>query len=189
MTSKLAPVPPMPEVTIALNELVPYSLRYYFNGRPDRPYYSTRRYDFGASPLLLPLVRAFLDTCAAEHSTDYRYLFTLIGSELASNALKHSRSGLPGHNYTLLCERKRNGLRLICRDDGIANDPTTSVHDRRYLTADPGGLDPDSNSGRGLAMVDALATDWGDNGRPGHRVVWAFLAYDLEDSVWPELAD
>lgn len=183
----LAPVPPMAEVTIALHELVPYSLRHYFNGRPDRPYYRSRRYDFGSSPLFLPLARAFLDTCSAEHSSDYRYLFTLIGSELAGNALKHSRSGLPGRSYTLLCERKRDGLRLVCRDDGIADDPTTSVYDRRYLSPEPGGLGLGTEAGRGLAMVDALATDWGDNGRPGHRSVWFFLAYDLQESVWPEL--
>ncbi|GAA1467148.1 ATP-binding protein [Nocardiopsis exhalans] len=184
----LAPVPPMAEVTIALNDLVPHAYRHYFNGRPDRPYYSSRRYDFGSSPLLLPLVRAFLDTCAAEHSTDYRYLFTLMGSELASNALKHSRSGLPGRDYRLVCERQRDGLRLTCRDDGIANDPTTSVHDRRHLTPDPGGLNPNSDAGRGLAMINALATAWGDNGRPGHRNVWFFLAYDLKDSAWPDLS-
>ncbi|MFJ9557830.1 ATP-binding protein [Nocardiopsis sp. NPDC101807] len=184
----LAPVPPMSEVTIALHELVPYALRHYFNGSPDRPYYRTRRYDFGSSLLFLPLVRAFLDTCAAEQSSDYRYLFTLLGSELASNALKHSRSGIPGRSYTLLCERKRDGLRLTCRDDGIAKDTATSVHDRSHLTVDPGGLDPSAEAGRGLAMVDALATEWGDNGRPGHRAVWLFLAYGLQGSRWPELA-
>lgn len=183
----LAPVPPMAQVTIALNELVPHAYRHYFNGRPDRPHYKTRRYDFGSSPLLLPLVRAFLDTCAAEHSTDYRYLFTLIGSELASNALRHSRSGLPGRSYTLLCERRRGGLRLRCRDDGVATDRMISAKERHYLSPDPGGLDPSSDSGRGLAMVDALATAWGDNGRPGHREVWFFLAHDLKDSAWPDL--
>ncbi|MGW5878618.1 ATP-binding protein, partial [Nocardiopsis terrae] len=59
---------------------------------------------------------------------------------------------------------------------------------RRYLTVDPGGLDPSAEAGRGLAMVDALATDWGDNGRPVFRNVWFYLAYDLKDSAWPELA-
>ncbi|MBQ1080978.1 ATP-binding protein [Nocardiopsis sp. B62] len=183
----LAPVPPMAQVTIALHELVPHSYRHYFNGRPDRPHYRTRRYDFGASPLFLPLVRAFLNTCAAEQSPDYRYLFTLIGSELASNALKHSRSGLPGRCYRLLCERHRDGLRVICRDDGVTTDRMIDIKERHHLTADPGGLDPTSDSGRGVAMIDALATDWGDNGRPGHREVWGFLAYDLHGSAWPHL--
>ncbi|WP_017585374.1 ATP-binding protein [Nocardiopsis ganjiahuensis] len=177
----------MAEVTIALNELVPHAYRHYFNGRPDRPHYKVRRYDFGASPLFLPLVRAFLDTCAAEQDPDFRYLFTLIGSELANNSLKHSRSGLPGHSYTLLCERHRDGLRLFCRDDGVATDRMTGVGNRRYLDADPGGLDPRAETGRGLAMVDALASDWGDNGFPSHREVWFFLAYDFEDSLWPFL--
>lgn len=184
---KLAPVPQMGQVTIALNELVPYSLRHYFNRRPDRPHYRVRRYDFGSSLALMPLVRAFLDTCAAQQNADYRHLFTLLGSELAGNALKHSLSGLPGRSYSLLCERHRNGLRLICRDGGVTADHPRNVRGRLHLKADPGGLDPEADAGRGLAMIDALATDWGDNGFPSHREVWFFLAYDLEDSRWPLL--
>lgn len=86
-----------------------------------------------------------------------------------------------------MCERHRDGLRLLCRDDGVATDRTWSVHDRRYLAVDPGGLDPSAEAGKGLAMVDALATGWGGNGRPSHREVWCFLAYDFEDSIWPLL--
>ncbi|MBR8740817.1 ATP-binding protein [Nocardiopsis sp. MG754419] len=183
----LAPVPPMAEVTIALHELVPHAYRHYFNGRPDRPHYQSRRYDFGSSPLLMPLVRAFLDTCAAERGSDYRYLFTLLGSELAGNALRHSRSGLPGRSYTLLCRRRREGLRLVCRDGGVDTGRRFGIRDRRYLTVDPGGLDPEAEAGRGLAMVDALATEWGDSGFTSHRAVWFFLAYDLEDSRWSHL--
>jgi anti-sigma regulatory factor (Ser/Thr protein kinase) len=177
-------MPVLPEVTLSLSDLVPPLYRHYFNGRPDRPHYKVRRYDFGASAQLMPLVRAYLDTCAAEQNTDYRYLFTLLGSELAGNALRHSRSGLPGRTYSLLCERHRDGLRLTCRDDGALTGRCLSIHDREYLTVDPGGLDPSAEAGRGLAMIDAFATDWGDNGRPSHRSVWFFLAYDLEDSLW-----
>lgn len=102
--------------------------------------------------------------------------------------LKHSRSGLPGRSYTLLCERQRDGLRLTCRDNGSLTARSWSVHNRGYLTVDSGGLDSSAEAGRGLAMVDALATGWGDNGRPTFRNVWFYLAYDLQDSVWPELA-
>lgn len=183
----LAPVPPMAEVTIALNELVPPAYRHYFNGQAECSY-KDRRYDFGSSPLFLPLVRAFLDTCAAEQSTDYRYLFTLIGSELANNALKHSLSGQPGNSYTLLCERRRDGLRLTCRDDGVQSARTPSrSRAPHYLAPDPGGLDPSAEAGRGLAMIDALSTRWGDNGHPSFRSVWLFLAYDLTDSCWNTL--
>jgi anti-sigma regulatory factor (Ser/Thr protein kinase) len=177
-------MPVLPEVTLSLSDLVPPLYRHYFNGRPDRPYYKVRRYDFGGSPQLMPLVRAYLDTCAAERNPDYRYLFTLLGSELAGNALRHSRSGLPGRTYSLLCERHRDGLLLTCRDDGALSGRTLSIHDREYLTVDPGGLDPSAEAGRGLAMIDAFATGWGDNGRLSHRSVWFFLAYDLEDSLW-----
>ncbi|MEU3016270.1 MULTISPECIES: ATP-binding protein [unclassified Nocardiopsis] len=181
----LAPVPPMAQVTIALNELVPPAYRHYFNGQAECSY-KVRRYDFGPSGVFLPLVRAFLDTCAAERSADYRYLFTLMGGELASNALKHSRSGLPGNSYSLLCERRRDGLRLLCRDDGVRDRPFSS-REREYLAADPGGLDPNAEAGRGLAMIDALSTRWGDNGRPHYRGVWFFLAYDLSESRWNSL--
>ena len=37
---------------------------------------------------------------AATETADYRYLFTLLGSELANNAIGHSLSGHPGGAYT-----------------------------------------------------------------------------------------
>ncbi|MFW6639924.1 ATP-binding protein [Nocardiopsis algeriensis] len=180
-----APMPDLPEVTIPLGEMVPSRCRHYFNGGSDRATYRSRRYEFGSSTQYMPLVRAFLDTCAAGQSRDYRYLFTLLGSELANNALRHSRSGRPFGVYTLRCDRTRDGLRLTCRDQGSRNgDRHTDVHRRIHLKADCHGLDPDAESGRGLAMVDALATSWGDNGIPDYRQVWFFLAYDLRDSAW-----
>ncbi|MFD3683893.1 ATP-binding protein [Nocardiopsis sp. NPDC058631] len=183
----ITPVPPLPEVTIRLSELVPPLYRHYFNGRPDRPNYRVRRYDFGSSAKFLPLVRAYLNTCAAQRDADYQYLFCLLGTELAANALKHSRSGLPGRSYSLLCERHRAGLLLTCRDDGGLANRKLDVYEREYLTVDPSGLDPRAECGRGLAMIDALASKWGDNGRPNYRKVWFFLAYDMEDSLWPDL--
>lgn len=183
----IAPVPVLPEVTVPLNELVPPTYRHYFNGRPDRPYYTTRRYDFGSSPQYMPLVRAYLNTCAIQQGADYRYLFTLLGSELANNALRHSRSSLPGRTYSLLAERHRDGLKLTCRDDGDLAGTRLSIREYAYLAPDPNGLNSAAEAGRGLALVDALATDWGDNGRPSHRSVWFFLAYDLTGNPWNAL--
>lgn len=179
-----APMPLLPEVTISLSELVPPRCRHYFSGRADRAHYRNRRYDFGSSRQYMPLVRAFLDTCAAERDRDYRYLFTLLGSELASNALRHSRSGEPFGVYTLNCQRHRDGLRLTCRDQGKREGAGPRSAWDEHLAPNPDGLDLDTESGRGLAMVDALATDWGDNGFAGNRQVWFFLAYDLSDSLW-----
>ncbi|WP_026127374.1 ATP-binding protein [Nocardiopsis lucentensis] len=182
-----APMPVLPEITISLSELVPPRCRHYFNHRSGRPHYRTRRYDFGSSPQYMPLVRAFLNACAAEHDEDYRYVFTLLGSELANNALCHSKSGERFGFYTLRCVRRRDGLRLTCRDQGVRSASTRGRTDDHHLSADPDGLDCDAESGRGLALVDALATDWGDNGFSGHRQVWFFLASDLTGSRWKEV--
>jgi anti-sigma regulatory factor (Ser/Thr protein kinase) len=177
-------MPALPEVTLSLSELVPPRCRHYFTGRADRAHYRTRRYDFGSSTQFMPLVRAFLNTCAAERNADYRYLFTLLGSELANNALRHSRSGEQFGVYTLTCQRRGDGLCLTCHDQGDKRGRSTGLGERSYLAPNPNGLDPDAESGRGLAMVDAFATDWGDNGIPDRRQVWFFLAYDFADSAW-----
>ncbi|SIO85226.1 hypothetical protein BQ8420_05885 [Nocardiopsis sp. JB363] len=81
-----APLAELPDVTLPLGELVPRFQRHYFTGSADIRFFKSRCYTFGRSVQYMPLVRAFLGTCAAERSTDYRYLFTLLGSELANNA-------------------------------------------------------------------------------------------------------
>ncbi len=135
----IAPMPVLPEVTVPLNELVPPAYRHYFNGQPSRPHYSVRRYDFGSSPQYMPLVRAYLDTCAAQQSSDYRYLFKLLGSELANNALRHSKSGLPGGSYSLLVARHRDGMTLTCRDQGELADRMIRHDQREHLVPSPEG--------------------------------------------------
>jgi anti-sigma regulatory factor (Ser/Thr protein kinase) len=174
----IAPMPALGEATVPLTSFIRPIHRHYFSGRPERPNYRLRRYDFAGTPAVMPLVRAFLDTCAAERSTDYRYLFTLLGSELANNAIRHSLSGRPGGSYTLMVRRHRDGLHLTCRDrGGVRRDDTR-------LEPAPHGLNLAAESGRGLAMVDAFASDWGDNGRADFRSVWFYLAFDLTGSQW-----
>ncbi len=179
MPPKTPAAPPaLGEVTVPLASFIRPYHRHYFSGRPERPNYRARRYDFAGTPTVMPLVRAFLDTCAASHDTDYRYLFTLLGSELANNAIRHSLSGEPGGSYTLNIHRDRQGLHLTCKDRG------RPFGQSGHLTPKAGGLDLGAESGRGLAMVDAFASDWGDNGRAEFRNVWFFLAYDLAGSSW-----
>ena len=173
-----APVPALGEVTVPLASFIRPYRRHYFSGRPERPNYRARCYDFAGTPTVMPLVRAFLDTCAASYDTDFRYLFTLLGSELCNNAIRHSRSGQPGGSYTLNIHRDRQGLRLTCRDRGQPSGQD------RHLEPRADGLDLNAEFGRGLAMVDAFASDWGDNGRAEFRSVWFFLAYDLAGSGW-----
>ena len=182
--SATASLADLPEVTVPLGELIPPRCRHYFTGRSERAHYRVRRYDFGGSTRYMPLVRAFLNTCAAERDEEYRYLFTLLGSEVANNALEHSRSGRPFGVYTLICERTRDGLRLTCRDQGARDGAAVPFGQRAHLRAAPNGLGLAAESGRGLALIDALATAWGDNGIPDRRQAWFFLVYDLSDSLW-----
>ncbi|GAA3754726.1 ATP-binding protein [Salinactinospora qingdaonensis] len=176
----LAPMPPLPEVTVALDALVPPLYRHYFNRRPDRPYYLYRRYDFPGLFTFLPLVRAFLDTCAAEQNDEYRYLFTLLGTELASNAVGHTRSGRPGCNYTLVVRRGQSGLTLTCRDDGTDEPARLRAGSLAAFTARGAIPQP----GTGLALVDALSSSWGDRAAGSFRQVWFHLAFDLSGSAW-----
>lgn len=179
----LAPVAPLPEVTVPLNRFILPGYDHYFNGRDDGPAYRRRRYEFWGFSEILPLVRAFLDTCAAARDTEYRYLFTLLGHELAVNAITHTRSGRPAGSFILLVRRRTDGLTLTCHDQGDP-DPARRTAPGRHHLADPGPLDPASlttpslaEGGRGLALIDTLATDWGDNGHPAGRTVWFHLAY------------
>ena len=167
------------DVTVPLASFIQPMHRHYFSGRPERPNYRVRRYDFPGNPVVMPLVRAFLTTCAATRSSDYRYLFTLLGSELANNAVRHTRSGLLGGTFSLVVDRHRDGLHLICRDRGPVRPDAESEP-----IAHPRGLDLGAESGRGLAMVDAFATEWGTDGFGNMRRVWCYLAFDFEDSEW-----
>ncbi|MGW9348021.1 ATP-binding protein [Nocardiopsis flavescens] len=179
---RLYPAPVAGAATVPLAAFVRPGHRHYFTGTCERAPYRLRRYAFPGLGEVMPLVRAFLDTCAAHRDPDYRYLFTLLGSELAANAVRHSLSGRPGGHYTLLVHRNRHGLHLTCRDLGAATGEDTRLS--------PGRLpaEAEAEAGRGLALVDALATDWGDNGYARYRTVWCYLAYDLEGSRWREPA-
>ncbi|WP_033304221.1 ATP-binding protein [Nocardiopsis alkaliphila] len=174
----VVPVPVQGEATVPLASFIRPFQRHYFSGLPERPNYRARSYDFAGVPALMPLVRAFLDTCAATETDDYRYLFTLLGCELATNSIQHSLSGYPGGSYTLHVHRDREGLRLSCYDRGGLRTRNAR------LAPTSGGADLGAESGRGLAMIDALATDWGDNGNVEYRTVWLYLAYDLTNSAW-----
>ncbi|MBB6120438.1 ATP-binding protein [Nocardiopsis algeriensis] len=162
---------------------VPDEYRHYFNGRPPVPF-TKRHWEFPGEPAAVPLARAFLDTCAAARDGEYRYVFALMGTELATNAIKHSRSGEEGQTFVLRVTRTPNGMTLVCRDNGI---PTrAAAGEGGPLTAVPATGDRlTAESGRGLALVDSFASSWGDNGHPSIRKVWFHLAFDMTGSSWP----
>jgi hypothetical protein len=191
-----APVP-VPDLGAAADPLGDFVLprhRHYFSGRTERPHYRVRRHDFPGVVPVVPLARAFLDTCAADRSDDYRFLFTLLGGELANNAVRHSASGLPGGTYTLVVDRHRKGLYVTCTDRGPrlalvpAGTSDASTRPRssstRAIAPDPRAFSLREGVGRGLAVVEALATDWGARVRGRRRSVWLYLSYNLAGSRW-----
>jgi serine/threonine-protein kinase RsbW len=90
----------------------------------------------------------------------------LLVSELCTNAVAHTRSGEAGGRFSVAMERTRESVRVVVEDQGSPTAPTIG---RR--TGDPAG--PAGESGRGLLLVDGLASDWGTASRPGRRWVWA----------------
>jgi anti-sigma regulatory factor (Ser/Thr protein kinase) len=85
---------------------------------------------------------------------------TLIASELATNAMRYAGSAL-----TLRLTRISGGVRL-------------SVLDSSAATPVPGAPTANSGSGRGLLIVNALASRWGFDRTSTGKVVWAECTLD-----------
>jgi serine/threonine-protein kinase RsbW len=89
----------------------------------------------------------------------------LLVSELCTNAVVHTRSGEAGGRFSVAVVWTRESVRVVVEDQG---SPTAPTIDGR--TGDPARAD---ESGRGLRLVDRLASEWGTASRPGRRWVWA----------------
>ncbi|MFJ3667853.1 ATP-binding protein [Streptomyces sp. NPDC090106] len=96
-----------------------------------------------------------------------------IVAELANNAATHGR--VPGRNFRLLLHVVGGTLRI----------EVTDTHGDRLPHPQPSA--PDSESGRGLTLVSALADRWGvSRGRPPRKTVWAELTLPATESPKPE---
>ncbi|WP_325052039.1 ATP-binding protein [Streptomyces triticagri] len=94
----------------------------------------------------------------------------LVVAELAANAVQHGRA--PGHRFAL-CITHDPASTLIRME--IA-DATGS---RLPPLGPPTPACPTAESGRGLTLVDTLATRWGTTPRdPLGKTVWAEIRYD-----------
>lgn len=80
----------------------------------------------------------------------------LVLSELATNAIRHARSG-----FSVAARRTDSGVLLSVRDSS-AVQPTVRN-------------EPTDASGRGLRIVSALASTWGVEHAPEGKTVWAEL--------------
>jgi serine/threonine-protein kinase RsbW len=84
----------------------------------------------------------------------------LLVSELATNAITHTDSGLPGRTFTVTVRPVAGGAEIAVYDAGARTVPTVT------------GPGPDGQHGRGVAIVDALAASWGTAPADGGRVTW-----------------
>lgn len=122
------------------------SLRRTFRGEP------------GQVPLARDFVSRYLNArhCPAEAADD----ILLCTSELAANAVLHSRSGLPGGHFSVeIAFYARQAVRVTIEDSGGP-------------WAERGDGDPDAECGRGLHVVAALSADMGISGDASGRMAW-----------------
>lgn len=99
-------------------------------------------------------VRAWLRSVLTLRGTDTGAIAdaALVLSELASNAVVHSRSGLPGGTYTVALHCESSRVRITVTDRGS--------HRQSLLTASKPCETPLAENGRGLLLVDHHATAW-----------------------------
>jgi anti-sigma regulatory factor (Ser/Thr protein kinase) len=88
----------------------------------------------------------------------------LLTSEIATNALVHSRSGEGGGSFTVTIACRGDRVRVSVQDDG-SPEPPCAGH----------GV-PDGTSGRGLPLLDALSNRWGVIREDGRNQVWFEVA-------------
>lgn len=86
----------------------------------------------------------------------------LVASELATNAIRHTASGLPGGTFTLHLASLSNRWRVRVDDAGGPDEPRVQAVD-----------DDEDEAGRGLVMVAGLSSAWGFVGDQYARGVWA----------------
>ena len=117
---------------------------------------------FPGDPEQVALARRFvagvLNGCPAADTA------VLLASELAANALAHSRSGAGG-SFDVIVWRGVAAACIAVLDDGASQAPV------------PGRFDPLREAGRGLALVDTLAARWGHCGGPTGRGVWFLVRW------------
>jgi hypothetical protein len=101
-------------------------------------------------------VSKLLPACTA---LDDLLIFT---SELAGNAVTHTRSGDPGGWFTVELTWTPRKARVVIGDQGSDQIPATLDGQDAYL-----------EGGRGLLLIDALSAAWGTAGDADARWVWA----------------
>lgn len=98
--------------------------------------------------------RRYLSGCPAVHEAE------LLTSEIFTNSVRHSRSRDGGTIDVHIAHQCPGILRVAVTDDGATTAPELARASLRALT------------GRGLALVQDIATQWGHYGDGHTRTVW-----------------
>ncbi|CAM3851238.1 ATP-binding protein [Nocardiopsis gilva] len=112
----------------------------------------------------VPNCRSWLRMILCDYDSAFRWIAELCVSELAANAIAHTRSSWIGGVVWLRVEFYPSMVRVVVRDNGSEQTPTV-----RDVGADAVG-------GRGLSLVQSMASGFGHQGNYLGREVW----FDLE---------
>jgi anti-sigma regulatory factor (Ser/Thr protein kinase) len=101
---------------------------------------------------------------------------TLLTSEIVTNAVQHTKSGVDDGTVTIVVIRVRHGVLVEVIDDGSAGTPVVKGD---LYAAD----------GHGLYLVQHLAAQWGYLREPAGTTVWFHLPAADRPQLVPESAD
>jgi|1185.fasta_scaffold205717_2 anti-sigma regulatory factor (Ser/Thr protein kinase) len=111
---------------------------------------------FALEPASIRAAREFVRDCVEQTGVDVDSA-VLLTSELATNAVEHAHSA-----YQIEVRHLPDAVRVE-----LSNDEPQML---------PAMTEPHDTGGRGLHLVDALASRWGTESRPDKKVVWFELA-------------
>jgi anti-sigma regulatory factor (Ser/Thr protein kinase) len=120
----------------------------------------TRRTPLGASPAIAGAARRYVRQVLGDHRVNEKVtgVVELLTSEVVTNALIHARGA-----QTLTVSVLPDAVRVE------VEDPSSLLPTRRRAGVD-------AVSGRGLAIVSALAVSWGVEPGPRGKLVWFEVA-------------
>ncbi|GAA3751096.1 anti-sigma regulatory factor (Ser/Thr protein kinase) [Spinactinospora alkalitolerans] len=145
------------------------------NAAPARAAAAVARHEFPGVERSVRDVRGFVEetlrvppggrTPASAAAKELIETALLLVSEVATNAIRHTRSGEAGGTVVVEVRRCSGGIRIEVRDQGVRHDGPVCEPAVRAST-------PDTEYGRGMALVEMLAADWGTCAVNGGRTVW-----------------
>jgi anti-sigma regulatory factor (Ser/Thr protein kinase) len=110
----------------------------------------------------------------------------LLASELAANAVVHTRSGERGGQFSVHIEWSPDLARVVVGDQGALATPNVSA--APAAPAAPAGMGGPawmSECGRGLLLVEELADDWGTASHPDGRCTWFDIQWGVRGGAFP----